>query len=186
VRCDRLHTLHLYPFKMSIDPSTLAALLRASAVRSIGIVHRCELWEVWVRVGQTLAESSSEPIHHTGGEMCQWASFEAAYAFVRDQGYRGTVEVDDAMESASDRATADLAAAPYTTEPRPAVQTVSGPETPPRKVEKTARSPLALTTPPKKSTTTPPRTTRGTTRPLSGPHRSTRPAPRPAPKDPPG
>jgi hypothetical protein len=137
-----------------------------------------------------LAESSPEPIHATRGGMRQWVSFEAAYTFVRDQGYRGTVEVDDAIESASDRANADLAAAPDTTEPLAAVdaavQSVSGPETPPRKGEKNARSPLALTTPPKKSTATPPRTTRGTTRPLSGPHRSTRPAPRPAPKDPQG
>jgi hypothetical protein len=179
---------------MSLDPSTLAALLSAGAVRSIGIVRRCAWWEVWVRVGQTLAESSSEPIHTAPGGVRQWAAFEAAYTFVRDQGYRGTVEVDDAVGSAigsaPDRANAGQAATPYTTEslpvPQKAVQAVSGPETPRGKGLMNARSPLALTTPPKKSTTTPPRTTRSTPRPLSGPHRSTRPPPRPAPKDPQG
>ena len=166
---------------MSLDPSTFAALLRAAAVRSIGIVHRCELWEVWVHVGQTLAESSPEPIHTTRGELRQWSTFDAAYAFVRERGYRGTVEVDDAIESASDHANAALAAAP---EPLPAlqdaVQAGSGPETAPGKGKQNARSPLALTTPPKKSTTTP---TSRPPRPLSGPHRSTRPVARPAPKD---
>lgn len=177
---------------MSLDPSTLAALLSAGAVRSIGIVRRCAWWEVWVRVGQTLAESSSEPIHTAPGGVRQWATFEAAYTCVRDQGYRGTVEVDDAVGSgigsAPDRANAGRAVAPDATEspsaPQEAVvQAVSGPETPRGKGLMNARSPLALTTPPKKSTTTPPRTTRSTPRPLSGPHRSTRPPPRPAPKD---
>ena len=102
---------------MSLDPSTFADLLRADAVRSIGILRRCGWWEVWVRVGQTKAQSAAEPIHRTPGGMHQWATFEAAYDFVRDQGYRGTVEVDDAIESASDRANPDLAAAPDTTEP---------------------------------------------------------------------
>lgn len=173
---------------MSLDPTTFAALLRAGAVRSIGIVRRCGLWEVWVRVGQTLAESSSEPIQTTPGGTRQWVTFEAAYVFVRDQGYRGTVEVDDAIESASDRANAGLAAGTDTTDeplpaPQEATQSASGPETPQLKREKMARSPLAVTTPPKKSTTTPPRTTRSPTRPLSGPHRSTRPAARPVPKE---
>lgn len=176
---------------MSLDPSTFADLLRADAVRSIGILRRCGWWEVWVRVGQTKAQSAAEPIHRTPGGMHQWATFEAAYDFVRDQGYRGTVEVDDAIESASDRANPDLAAAPDTTEPLPApqaaVRTVSGPGTPQGKGGKNARSPLTLTTPPKKSTAAPPRTTtRSTPRPLSGPHRTTRPATRPVPKGPQG
>ncbi|WP_295443984.1 hypothetical protein, partial [uncultured Thiodictyon sp.] len=136
---------------MSLDPTTFAALLRAGAVRSIGIVRRGERWEVWVRVGQTSAESSAEPIQTTPGGVRQWVSFEAAYTFVRDQGYRGTVAVDDAIESASERAHAGLAAATDTTAPLPTPQetleTVSGPQTPQFKGAKTARSPLALTTP---------------------------------------
>ena len=173
---------------MSLDPSTFAALLDAGAVRSIGILRRCGSWEVWVRVGQTLAESSSEPIHTAPGGVRQWAAFEAAYTFVRDQGYRGTVEVDDAIGSATDRVQAGLAAAPDTTESLPATQkavaAMSGPGTPLGQGKKSARSPLVLTTPPMKSTTTSTRTTRTTSRQVSGPHRSTRPAPRPAPKDP--
>jgi hypothetical protein len=175
---------------MSLSPSTFAELLHAGAVRSIGIVRRCGVWEVWVRVGQTLAESSSEPIRTTQDGRRQWDTFDAAYAFVRDRGYRGTVEVDDAIESASDRANPSLVAASDTTEslpaPQEAVQAVSGPATPLDKRPKSTRSPLALTTPPQKSTTLPPKTTRSTPRPLSGPHRSTRPAPRPAPKEPQG
>ncbi len=174
---------------LSLDPSTFAALSSAAAVRGVGIVHRGEQWEVWVRVGQTLAESTSHPIHTAPGERHHWSSIDAAYAFVRNQGYRGTVEVDDAIAAAGDSVGAALAAPPAP-EPLPAprqiVPAVSGPPTPQARDKTSTRSPLTLTTPPKKSTTTPTRTTTGRPRPLSGPHRSTRPGTRPAPKDPQG
>jgi len=168
---------------VSLDPAAFADLLSTGAVRCIGIVHRRARWEVWVRVGKTLAESASAPIHTTGGDLRQWSTFDAAYGFVREQGYRGTVEVDDASESVSDQASAAPAApAP---EPLPAPQAaVAGPQAPQGKGLMSTRSPLAVTTPPKKSTTTLTRTTTGRPRPLSGPHRSTRPGTRPAPKEP--
>jgi hypothetical protein len=172
---------------LSLDPSTFAALSSAAAVRSVGIVHRGEQWEVWVRVGQTLAESASHPIHTTPGERHHWSSIDAAYAFVRNQGYRGTVEVDDAIAAAGVGAGAALATTPEPLPaPRQVVPAVSGPPTPQGRDKTNTRSPLTLTTPPKKSTTTPARTTTGRPRPLSGPHRSTRPGTRPAPKDPQG
>lgn len=174
---------------MSLDSSAFAALSSAAAVRSVGIVHRGEQWEVWVRVGQTLAESTSHPIHTTSGERHQWSSIDAAYAFVRNQGYRGTVEVDDAIAAAGDGAGAALAATPAPEPlptPRQAVPAISGPPRPPGRDKTNTRSPLTLTTPPKKSTTTPARTTTSRPRPLSGPHRSTRPGTRAAPKEPQG
>ena len=171
---------------MSLDPATFAALSSTGAVRSIGIVHRGARWEVWVRVGKTLAESASAPIHTTGGDLRQWSTFDAAYGFVREQGYRGTVEVDDASESASDQASAAPATPAHETLPTPqaAVPAVAGPQTPQGKGLMSTRSPLAVTTPPKKSTTTLTRAATGRPRPLSGPHRSTRPGTRPAPKEP--
>ena len=172
----------------SLDPSTFAALSSAAAVRGVGIVHRCAHWEVWVRVGETLAESRSHPIHTTPGERHQWSSIDAAYTFVRNQGYRGTVEVDDAIAGAGDGPGAALATpAPESLPaPQPVVPAVSGPPRPQVKDKQSTRSPLTLTTPPKKSTTTPTRTTTSRPRPLSGPHRSTRPGTRPTPKDPQG
>ena len=80
----------------------LQALLRANAVRRIAIVQRRGLFEIWVHAGPSLAESGSEALFTTRGDLRQWSSLGAAYRFIREQGYIGTVEVDDATEPADE------------------------------------------------------------------------------------
>lgn len=88
----------------------LFALLQdpSMPVRSVGIVNRSDphapRWdlagefEVWIGVGPSKADAGGEPLTLDGEPWC-FDTLSIAYDYVRQAGYRGTVEVDDAPRS---------------------------------------------------------------------------------------
>lgn len=85
------HDMTLEQFVSSIMDN----LVRSAAV----VQRRAGHWEVWAHCGPTLADASSDRVC-PAPNVLDFFSLEGAYGFIRQAGYRGTVEVDDSQEVA--------------------------------------------------------------------------------------